>query len=209
MKPLGTQTSKTMAKLIICLIWVCSLTLASPLGFFYDLRYVQDEATGKWFYVAYFWRDTRERAKINNWCLSTFIFLVIDPSLRVHGPSSNINDLRDIFFFGRNQTILLTWTRSPQIFLLPRPVLRYHRLNRVWYLHDHAYDLPIRLSTRHLELRLHPDVYQTLEKPNARQRTSRARWVYYLAEKAMYQIHDFGCGGFWYLLVTLSWFLLR
>ena len=47
MKPLGTQTSKTMAKLIICLIWVLSLTLASPLGFFYDLKYMQDEATGK------------------------------------------------------------------------------------------------------------------------------------------------------------------
>ena len=47
MKPLGTQTSKTMAKLIICLIWVLSLTLASPLGFFYDLKYIQDEATGK------------------------------------------------------------------------------------------------------------------------------------------------------------------
>ena len=47
MKPLGTQTSKTMAKLIICLIWVLSLPLASPLGFFYDLKYMQDEATGK------------------------------------------------------------------------------------------------------------------------------------------------------------------
>ena len=47
MKPLGTQTSKIKAKLIICLIWVLSLTLASPLGFFYDLKYMQDEATGK------------------------------------------------------------------------------------------------------------------------------------------------------------------
>ena len=46
MKPLGTQTSKSMAKLIICLIWILSLTLASPLGFFYDLKYIRDEATG-------------------------------------------------------------------------------------------------------------------------------------------------------------------
>ena len=46
MKPLGDQTSKTMAKLIICLIWILSLTLASPLGFFYNFKYISDEATG-------------------------------------------------------------------------------------------------------------------------------------------------------------------
>ena len=92
MKPLGTQTSKTMAKLIICLIWVLSLTLASPLGFFYDLKYMQDEATGK--------ANSHVFARENSHsfsCANNRHTTVVEKSPKIVS----------LFFF-RNQTILFT-----------------------------------------------------------------------------------------------------